>query len=241
MVARAGGYYGTAFRGEIGVTQGDPLSPTIFDVAVDAVVRHWVKGFIVEAEAQGGLVKEGRNHAALFYANDGMVALSDPGWLQGAFNTLVGLFYSVGLRTNFGKTVGMVCHPCQAAGNLPTEAYGRKVTGVGPTYSEILKVQVACGESGEMLTVRSMSSHLMTQHGRAAGRRRQWNTSAAGSGPQSYRMSLLAKGGPQKFLVAGCPGRVATRTAMRVHFVHRHVLNTVVILEEGNFSHPRCA
>ena len=38
MVTRAGGYYGTAFRGEIGVTQGDPLSPTNFNVVVDAVI-----------------------------------------------------------------------------------------------------------------------------------------------------------------------------------------------------------
>ena len=42
MVARAAGYYGTAFGEERGVTQGDPLSPTIFNVVVDAVVRHWV-------------------------------------------------------------------------------------------------------------------------------------------------------------------------------------------------------
>ena len=27
---------------------------------------------------------------------------------------------------------------------------------------------------------------------------------------------------------------------MWVHFIHRNVLNTVVILEEGNFPHPRC-
>ena len=53
MVARAGGYYGTAFRGERGVTQGDPLSPTIFNVVVDAVVWHWVQGVVEEAEAQG--------------------------------------------------------------------------------------------------------------------------------------------------------------------------------------------
>ena len=40
MVARAGGYYGTAFQRERGVTQGDPLPPTIFNVVVDAVVQH---------------------------------------------------------------------------------------------------------------------------------------------------------------------------------------------------------
>ena len=41
MVARAGGYYGTPFPRERGITQGDPLSPTIFNVVVDAVVFHW--------------------------------------------------------------------------------------------------------------------------------------------------------------------------------------------------------
>ena len=52
MVARAEGYYGTAFGGEIGVTQGDLLSPTIFNVVVDAAVRHWVNGIVEAAEAK---------------------------------------------------------------------------------------------------------------------------------------------------------------------------------------------
>ena len=43
MVARVGSYYGKGFKGGRGVTQGDPLSPTIFNVVVDAVVRHWLK------------------------------------------------------------------------------------------------------------------------------------------------------------------------------------------------------
>ena len=38
----------------------------------------------------------------------------------------------------------------------------------------------------------------------------------------------------------GCPGVSETRAAMRVHFVHWHVHNTVVILEEGNIPLPRC-
>ena len=41
MVVRAVGYYGAIFRGEIGVIQGDPLAPTMFNVVVDVVVCHW--------------------------------------------------------------------------------------------------------------------------------------------------------------------------------------------------------
>ena len=45
-----------------------------------------------------------------------MKASSEPGWLQGAVSTLVGLFDRVGLRTNVRNTVGMVYFPCQAEG-----------------------------------------------------------------------------------------------------------------------------
>ena len=38
----------------------------------------------------------------------------------------------------------------------------------------------------------------------------------------------------------GCPEVLSTRAAMRVYFVHRQVHDTVVILEEGNLSLPRC-
>ena len=54
-------------------------------------------------------------------------------------------------------------------------------------------------------------------------------------------MYFPEKGGPHRCPVEGFPGKLVTRTAMQVHFVHRHVLVTVVILEEGNFLHPRCA
>ena len=43
MVARVGNYYGTLFKGHRWVTQGDPLSPTIFNIVVDEVIRHWIK------------------------------------------------------------------------------------------------------------------------------------------------------------------------------------------------------
>ena len=58
-----------------------------------------------------------------------MVASSDPAWLQGAFNALLGLFDRVDLQTNVGKIVGMVCHTCQVAVNITKAAYGRRITG----------------------------------------------------------------------------------------------------------------
>ena len=136
MVARVGGYYRDAFKGAQGVTQGDPLSPTIFNVVVDAVVRHWVTMALDKAEKRGERGKEGRHQAALFYADDGMVAPSNPRWLQWAFNALVSLLERVGLRKNVGKTVSMVCRLCQAAGTKSEAAYGQKMMGEGPTYRE---------------------------------------------------------------------------------------------------------
>ena len=54
--------------------------------------------------------------AELFYANYGMLVSTDPGWLQSAFDKLMGIFDRVVLRTNVCKTVGMVCRTFWAAG-----------------------------------------------------------------------------------------------------------------------------
>ena len=45
-----------------------------------------------------------------------MVASTDSGWLQLAFDTLTGLFDQVVLEKNVCKIVGMVCKPCRTAG-----------------------------------------------------------------------------------------------------------------------------
>ena len=55
------------------MTQGYPISPTIFNVVADAVVRHWVTVTVEGAEERGKRGKEGRNQNTLFYADDGTV------------------------------------------------------------------------------------------------------------------------------------------------------------------------
>ena len=74
MVAREGGCYGADFKGSRGVTQGDPLSLTIFN----AVVLHWVTVMVEGAEERDERGKEVRHQNALFYADDVIVAFSDP-------------------------------------------------------------------------------------------------------------------------------------------------------------------
>ena len=110
---------------------------------------------------------------------------------------------------------------------------------MGRSYAERQKERVAYGECGEVLAVGFMSSHLITRHVKAAARRQLWTPQADG-GSRTYKLSFPAKGGPRRYPVEGCPGALATRTAMRLHFVNRHVHDTVVMLEEGNLPHPRC-
>ena len=119
-------------------------------------------------------------------------------------------------------------------------AYRRRMMGEGHSYRERQKKRVQCRECGEEMAAVSMAGHMKTKHGQATEERWSWTTSDTGEELQTYRMEFIAKGGPRSCPVEGCPGRAATRTAIRVHFLHRHVRDTVVILEEGNLPHPQC-
>ena len=112
--------------------------------------------------------------------------------------------------------------------------------GEGPTYRECQKGWVHCRECGEEILAASMASHMMTQHGRVAEARRSWITASTGDGPQTYQMAFPAKGVPRSCPVEGFSGQAVTRTAMQVNFLHRHVLDTVVIMEDLNIPHPWC-
>ena len=116
------------------MTQGGPLSPTIFNVVVDVVVWHWFEVMIEGAGGQGRRGQEVRHQNAFFYADDGMIALSDPGWIQGEFGTLVGMFDRSGLNKNVGKMFGMVFRPCQATCTQLEAEYKRWMMGAGPSY-----------------------------------------------------------------------------------------------------------
>ena len=91
-MARDGGYFGILFKGYHGVTQVDPLSPTIFNVVMDAVIRSWVA---VVAPSEDGTEKLGvsiKDLEVYFYSNRGLVTSTQTDWLKRAFEVLVRLF-----------------------------------------------------------------------------------------------------------------------------------------------------
>ena len=85
-----------------------------------------------------------------------------------------------------------------------------------------------------------LTGHMRTQHGREVEGRHSWEAAPLGEEPWTYRMTFPTVGGPRNCLGECCPGRTAMRTAMWLHFLHRHVRDTVVILEGGKPLHPLC-
>ena len=55
-------------------------------------------------------------------------------WLQLAFDTLTGLFNQVRLKTNFRKTVCMVCSPCRESRVQTYEAHTKRMAGGGRSF-----------------------------------------------------------------------------------------------------------
>ena len=118
MVSRGGEYFWILFKGYRGVIQGNPLSPTVFKMVVDAVIRYWVEVVVPTEDGTEGLGMLIQDLAAYLYANDGLIASTHLERLQRAFDVLAVLFERVSLRTNTRKTVNMACQPCHASGQM---------------------------------------------------------------------------------------------------------------------------
>ena len=100
MVTKAGKYYGRPFSTGRGVTQGDPVYLTLFNIIVDAVVRETLKEICGPQEAQHGFGWSVREHNICFYADDRQIAGRYPIWVQTVLTTMVRMFDRVGLQTN---------------------------------------------------------------------------------------------------------------------------------------------
>jgi Reverse transcriptase (RNA-dependent DNA polymerase) len=152
LVPRQGGFYGRPIRSARGVTQGDPLSPIIFNIVVDAVVR------AMRAATPGGSM------LALFYADDGWLASQQAPVVQEAVDAATDLFARMGLRMNATKTKSMTGHSGNAVHAISTPAFSRRHSGEGETYTARKRRMVACPKCDKPMQERNLAHHPMTQH-----------------------------------------------------------------------------
>ncbi len=227
LVPRQSGFFGDAFIAERGVTQGDIVSPTIFNIVVDAVLRVWHEkmNLVVNAEAEA-IVPD---TAATFYADDGRLASYDAVTLQEGLTLITALFTSVGLDMSEAKTKAMI-----SAGNFQYHsicdaAYKRRMTGEGEEFKTRKSRKVSCPTCDDVVSERYLSTHLLHQHNIVQERAAPELQSA----PQSYTVSMPRRRMFFQCPVPGCPGQAAKRFGLRRHFMFRHPEDTIIIEEEG--------
>ena len=111
VVSKSGKFFGSLFRTERGVTQGDPVSPTIFNIVVDVVVREVLLKSCGPQKSHHGFVWLRGKHNICFHADDGQIAGHNLIWVQTTLTEMVRMFKRVVLQTFLRKNKAMVCLP----------------------------------------------------------------------------------------------------------------------------------
>ena len=86
----------------------------------------------------------------------------------------------MGLQTNVGKTVGMVCRPCQSSGTQPEVASAIRMAGEGPIYQERQRGRLQCKKFRKEMALGSMVGYMRMQHGMAVEGGRSWSAISLG-------------------------------------------------------------
>jgi len=236
LVCRANGRFGTPFKAHRGVTQGGPVSPKIFNIMVDAMVREWIRQLVGDEAASTGLKDAIKLLLAIFYADDGYIASRSKEQLQEAIDLLADLFDRVGLCTNTSKTKGMTCVSGKIRTRLPEEVYTNSRVGFH-TQRDWNNRLVECDICEEGMQANSLDNHLEKLHD--VFRSKVLNRDLVEDRPpQRYRAQPCTATGQYICPVPSCVGTTTTPWNLRKHFIDRHPVDTVWIPGEGDY--PQC-
>ena len=142
------------------MTQGDTVSPNIFNIVVDAVVR--VRVVLLDVcgpqEAHHGFGWSSSENCIFFYADDDQIAERNPIWVQMNMTDMVRMFDRVELKINIGKTKVMLCTSGLIWGYPGTAAYTRRATGEGARTEENQDKLQGVGEGGRWRSPPSLTT-----------------------------------------------------------------------------------
>ena len=140
-----------------GVTQGNPMSPMIFNILVDAVVRETLEVVCGTQEVQNGMGWAVGEHNLIFYMYDGSTGGRYHIWVQDALTVSVAMFRQLGLDKKLEKTNTLVCTTGYIYRKCSEAAYKQRATGEGGTFRERKRAMVSCTVCGVTVAASSLN------------------------------------------------------------------------------------
>jgi hypothetical protein len=223
VVPKSGGYFGIPFPAWRGVRQGDIISPIVFNIVVDAVVREWYFR-----------MKDNKTQT-LFYADDGRLVGTDPVTVQHSLTLIVDLFDRLNLQLNTDKTKVMIMFAHAASRRESLEAYTRRFNRSLPTHRERSLQKVSCPQCNKRMNRQHLPIH---QHEAHAIPLLRVPTISSQDSNQTYYVDFPTQADRISCPVPNCPYSTTTRNRLRQHFSHLHDSDVIIILQEGEL--PRC-
>ena len=245
MVPKQAGFYGQPFSASRGVRQGDIVSPMIFNIVADAVIRESEAQFCCGDMQRHSLVD------AIFYADDGAISGEDANEVQYLLDIYTATFERVGLKMNADKTEAMIMSGGAIVQARSAHAYRRRIEGVGSSHRERSLQKVKCELCGTEVGRQNLKKHQTTR-ACTFGRKEylatnpnqvaEWLPDQEMPPPESLESmthhvsmdGLTTAHCP----VATCPYQTELRGKMRRHYRNMHNGGTIVVDEEGLL--PRC-
>jgi hypothetical protein len=226
VIPRASGYHGRCFQAHRGVTQGDIISPMIFNVVVDCMITKWKQ------------IPTHKNVEALFYADDGVFSSHNLEALIETVELFRKWFSQVGLQMNQKKTKAMICRSRHINLGMSAINYEHRMTGKGQNAKERGDNQVNCHICQRKLKTSSLARHLSTAHQSMCKPIQEIPPRLFDDPQKTYVLEVPNDGSTINCPIENCPGHATTRHNMRRHFAELHPIVNIVIKEEGPLT--RC-
>jgi Reverse transcriptase (RNA-dependent DNA polymerase) len=228
-------FYGNPFFAERGVRQGDIVSPTIFNIVIDAIVRDCFAK-LEEAGDDTTLVQ--------FYADDGLICGEDYDMVQKLMSLITQNFLTFGLKMNVLKTEAMIMKADKKRMMMSEESYARRILGVGLSSIEQQKTRVSCEFCNKIVQKGSLKNHYLSYNCKKAQKSKnatiiQENMTCIEieTTPNIYEIDVQ-KNIMTKCPCLKCPFDTDKCMNMRKHFRARHIDDIIIIRQEGLL--PQC-
>ena len=230
LVPKQSGFFGAPFQAHRGVTQGDIISPCIFNIVIDAVLQTCYTR--VNPVLERAVLPE---ISANLYADDGLIAGFNAKQVQHELSIITELFAKVGLNMNATKTKSMVMVGARQYHSISDEAYERRMKGTGESYKTRMSRLITCPECDKEMRMSHLKTHLSLIHNKVQETEYPDITQAE---PRSFTVSMDRSRMKIACPVPECPGGGSDRHNLRRHFMFRHPNDIIIIEQEGKL--PRC-